>query len=59
MSRSGDAACAFNPVYGQGMSAAAVGAELLADCLRSRGNSDDGLAADFQKKLAKANTRRG
>ncbi len=53
----GDAACAFNPVYGQGMSAAAVGAELLADCLRARAKADDGLAADFQKRLAKANTR--
>jgi 2-polyprenyl-6-methoxyphenol hydroxylase-like FAD-dependent oxidoreductase len=27
----GDAACAFNPVYGQGMSTAAMSAELLAD----------------------------
>lgn len=52
----GDAACAFNPVYGQGMSAAAVGAELLADCVRVRA-ATDGLAADFQQRLAKANTR--
>lgn len=29
----GDAACAFNPVYGQGMSCAAVSARILADCL--------------------------
>jgi 2-polyprenyl-6-methoxyphenol hydroxylase-like FAD-dependent oxidoreductase len=29
----GDAACAFNPVYGQGMSTAAIGAELLDECL--------------------------
>jgi 2-polyprenyl-6-methoxyphenol hydroxylase-like FAD-dependent oxidoreductase len=54
----GDAACAFNPVYGQGMSAAAVGAEVLAECLRSvRPGRTDGLAARFQKRLAKANTR--
>jgi hypothetical protein len=29
----GDAVCAFNPVYAQGMSVAAVEASLLADCL--------------------------
>jgi 2-polyprenyl-6-methoxyphenol hydroxylase-like FAD-dependent oxidoreductase len=54
----GDAACAFNPVYGQGMSAAAVGADVLARCLRAhRPGNPDGLAARFQKRLAKANTR--
>lgn len=54
----GDAACAFNPVYGQGMSAAAVGAEELERCLAAcRPGRMDGLAARFQKRLAKANTR--
>jgi flavin-dependent dehydrogenase len=43
----GDAVCAFNPVYGQGMSAAAIGAETLADCL-SAGPHD--LAARFQQR---------
>ena len=52
----GDAACSFNPVYGQGMSAAAMGAVLLADCLRRWGNNP-GLAARFQSKLAKKNAR--
>jgi 2-polyprenyl-6-methoxyphenol hydroxylase-like FAD-dependent oxidoreductase len=54
----GDAACAFNPVYGQGMSAAAVGADVLAQCLgECRPGRTDGVAARFQKRLAKANTR--
>ena len=54
----GDAACAFNPVYGQGMSAAAVGAEVLGQCLAEcRPGRTDGLATRFQKRLAEANTR--
>jgi 2-polyprenyl-6-methoxyphenol hydroxylase-like FAD-dependent oxidoreductase len=47
----GDAVCAFNPVYGQGMTVAALGAETLQRCLAvSRGT---GLATRFQKSLAK------
>ncbi|MGH7434531.1 MAG: NAD(P)/FAD-dependent oxidoreductase [Polyangiaceae bacterium] len=39
----GDAVCAFNPVYGQGMSTAAVCACLLEETLRSVGPSPRGL----------------
>jgi 2-polyprenyl-6-methoxyphenol hydroxylase-like FAD-dependent oxidoreductase len=53
----GDAACAFNPVYGQGMAAAALGAATLADLLRDQRrrhpNGDlTGLARRFQRRLA-------
>lgn len=57
----GDAVCAFNPVYGQGMTVAALGALTLDQCLkqrnqhRSNGNLT-GLAQRFQKQLAKVNT---
>ena len=47
----GDAACAFNPVYGQGMSTAATGAEALGHCLRAcRDGKTTGLAERFQKQ---------
>lgn len=57
----GDAACAFNPVYGQGMTTAALGAEALDECLREqrrhRPDGDlGGLAKRFQTKLARANS---
>jgi 2-polyprenyl-6-methoxyphenol hydroxylase-like FAD-dependent oxidoreductase len=56
----GDAVCAFNPIYGQGLSTAAVAAETLDACLREqrrrRSAGDlDGLARRFQRRLARRN----
>lgn len=52
----GDAVCAFNPVYGQGMTVAALGALTLNQCLKQQKQSDlAGLARRFQKQLAKVN----
>ncbi|HEX2212051.1 MAG TPA: 2-polyprenyl-6-methoxyphenol hydroxylase-like oxidoreductase, partial [Mycobacterium sp.] len=46
----GDAVCSFNPIYGQGMTVAAVEAIVLRDCLR-RGDKD--LARRFFRSSAK------
>jgi 2-polyprenyl-6-methoxyphenol hydroxylase-like FAD-dependent oxidoreductase len=56
----GDAVYALNPVYGQGMTVAALGALNLDECLRRqvlRGGDFDitGLARRFQRRLAKVN----
>lgn len=47
----GDAAYAFNPAYGQGMSVAAIASMKLDDCLRQQQGDLAGLAARFQKAL--------
>lgn len=54
----GDAVCAFNPVYGQGMTTGALGALALRESLREqlRLHSDGslrGFSHRFQKRLAK------
>lgn len=51
----GDAVYAFNPVYGQGMTVAALGAQLLGRALARRPQADDvtGLAQGFQRELGK------
>jgi 2-polyprenyl-6-methoxyphenol hydroxylase-like FAD-dependent oxidoreductase len=56
----GDAVCAFNPYYGQGMTVAAQGALALDQHLRAQqrhqpNGSLAGLAGRFQKALAKIN----
>jgi flavin-dependent dehydrogenase len=51
----GDAVCAFNPVYGQGMTAAAIGAEVLDRWLRDGSRRrGPGRGRAFQQALARA-----
>ncbi|MPY86803.1 MAG: 2-polyprenyl-6-methoxyphenol hydroxylase-like oxidoreductase [Luteitalea sp.] len=55
-----DAACAFNPVYGQGMTTAAIGALLLREHLRASGSTtvsraERAWSARFQTRLAAIN----
>jgi 2-polyprenyl-6-methoxyphenol hydroxylase-like FAD-dependent oxidoreductase len=51
----GDAACAFNPVYGQGITTAALAAEDLQRRFRQSCGKLDGVARHFQRQLAKIN----
>lgn len=46
----GDAICSFNPIYGQGMSAAALEAQALGDCLAA-GDAD--LSSRFLKQAGR------
>jgi 2-polyprenyl-6-methoxyphenol hydroxylase-like FAD-dependent oxidoreductase len=56
----GDAACAFNPIYGQGMTVAALDALALHRCLRAQARQRPdgelaGLGPRFQKAVAEVN----
>lgn len=48
----GDSACAFNPVYGQGMTTGTLSASLLADCLKKYGPADPELPRYFFRNQA-------
>ncbi len=48
----GDAACAFNPIYGQGMSTAAIEAAALSRLL-AEDSTRDGLAKTFQREVSR------
>jgi 2-polyprenyl-6-methoxyphenol hydroxylase-like FAD-dependent oxidoreductase len=49
----GDAACSFNPVYGQGMACAALQAAALGDVLRAVGPGSADLPRQFHRRAAK------
>ncbi|MFF4607036.1 NAD(P)/FAD-dependent oxidoreductase [Streptomyces sp. NPDC001339] len=50
----GDAACTFNPVYGQGMSVAAISALAVRRTLAAGGGLRPGIAAEAQRAVARA-----
>jgi 2-polyprenyl-6-methoxyphenol hydroxylase-like FAD-dependent oxidoreductase len=49
----GDAACAFNPVYGQGMTTGTISATILRDCLKQHGPTTPDLPRLFFRAQAR------
>ncbi|HSJ86776.1 MAG TPA: hypothetical protein VK909_06160, partial [Anaerolineales bacterium] len=49
----GDAFCAFNPIYGQGMSVAAMSASILADRVKRSDGNLDGVAQSTLREVSK------
>jgi len=49
----GDSSCAFNPVYGQGMTSGALSALILGECLEKNGINDAGLPRKFFEAQAR------
>lgn len=49
----GDATCGFNPIYGQGMTVAAMAAEALGEMIGGGNGRLEGIAHSFQKKYPK------
>jgi 2-polyprenyl-6-methoxyphenol hydroxylase-like FAD-dependent oxidoreductase len=52
----GDAVCSFNPVYGQGMSSAALQAEALGVAIARHGVGSQPMVRDFYRRAAKVVT---
>ena len=49
----GDAVCSFDPIYGQGMTSAALQADALGACLDRRGVADRRFAESYFKQVTK------
>jgi 2-polyprenyl-6-methoxyphenol hydroxylase-like FAD-dependent oxidoreductase len=49
----GDAVCSFNPVYGQGMTCAALDALALGRALDKQGDATAAMARDFYRRVSK------
>ncbi|HEU5088007.1 MAG TPA: hypothetical protein VFT99_11195, partial [Roseiflexaceae bacterium] len=49
----GDALCSFNPLYGQGMTVAALEATAFDALLRERGGNVAGIAPEFFRRMAR------